>query len=435
MPRFLSAALLALALAAVARADVFTLKDGSTVSGSVVGSADDAFLVRLADGSTRRVLKDQVAKHETGDAPPAAAVPAPATPVVLRMADLTGDERIAALRKAAREGLALRARLVVGARELSTFMPLKVAGGYALSAQPRTLDLDQATFSERSVDEVAHDLWDRRAKPAEERFRALRAVAGMVSWAEAEVLSAAPSGDATEAVLDVRAVVIRGKTKIRVLDADSVKPRAIIRLPIALLVRQEEGAQFLAGQMGDSVSVWPMDFVPIAAEVGAGGRAPRTVAADLAQRVGERSVADAVKDWYSIRTRIQCPACKGTRKVVCPACNGAGGISKDYMDMSDGSQNGPRWYVCGRCSGTGFHACQLCQDGLDSRLLKESLRRFGTYGKPLGGFLVEGQKIVLDADAKGASVTTWIREKPNDQPRPETLRFVQDEKTGGWRPG
>jgi hypothetical protein len=185
--------------------------------------------------------------------------------------------------------------------------------------------------------------------------------------------------------------------------------------------------------MGDSVSVWPVDFVLLGAEVGNNSRAPRTVAADLALRVGERTLAEAVKEWYTLRLRINCSACKGTRKCICPECRGAGGCWKQYIDVT-GRSGGMAWYTCFRCNGSGCHTCGLCKDGLDEMVLKESLKRYGTYGKPLGGWLVEGQKIVLEKDAKSASVTTWIREKANDQPTPETLRFVVDEKTGTWKP-
>jgi hypothetical protein len=438
----LHAALLVLALGtltfpAIARADVFTMKDGSTLEGAIVGSSDDAYFVRLGDGSTRRVLKSDVKSKEWRDPQAAPATkpqpPTAATPVVVG-ATLTADERMAALKKTAREGLAARSRLVVGARELTTFVPIKVEGGYALATEPKKLELDQANYLDRTVDELARDLWDKRTRPADERFHALKTVAAAVCWCEAEVVSAVPQGSATEAVIEYRSVVLRGKTRIRTEDADSVKPHSVIKLAVVLLVRQEEGSQFLAGQIGDSVSVWPVDFVPIAAEVTVGGRTPRTVASDLAVRVGERTVYEAVKEWYSIRTRINCSACKGSRKCVCPTCNGAGGQMKQFIDAGGGATTGMYWYPCSRCQGTGYHTCSLCKDGLDEILLKESLRRWGTYGKPLGGFLVEGQKIELDKDAKGALVTTWIRQKPNDQPVQESMRWVFDEKTTSWKP-
>ncbi len=436
--RFLHAALLATTLCTVARADVFTLKDGSTLEGSLVGSSDDAYLVRLGDGSTRRVLKSDVKSREWRDPQAAPASkpqpPTAATPVIVG-ATMTADERMAALKKAARDGLASRARLVVGARELTTYVPIKVEGGYALAAEPKKLELDQASYLDRTVDELARDLWDRRTRPADERFHALKAVAAAVCWCEAEVVSAVPQGGgATEAVIEYRSVVLRGKTRIRTEDPDSVKPHSVIKVAVVLLVRQEEGSQFLAGLMGDSVSVWPVDFVPIAAEVTVGGRTPRTVASDLAVRVGERTVFEAVKEWYSIRTRINCSSCKGSRKCICTTCNGAGGQMKQFIDMGGGSTTGMYWYPCSRCQAAGYHTCNLCKDGLDEILLKESLRRWGTYGKTLGGFLVEGQKIELDKDAKGATVTTWIRVKPNDQPTQESMRWVFDEKTTSWKP-
>jgi hypothetical protein len=415
-------------------ADVFKLADGTVVEGALIGSTDDAILVKLTDGTTRRIAKVDLKAKEARPVTPAAPAPAaPPTPVVARAVELTTEERLLALKKAARDGLSLRARLVVGARELATWVALKVEGGYALSTQAKKFELDQATFIDKNVDEVAHELWDKRARPADERFRALKAVTAAVCWVEADVLSAGPSGSDTEAVIEWKSLVLRGKTRIRTTDAESVKPRTLIRLPVALLVRQEEGAQFLAGQMGDSVSLWPLDFVPIAAEIGSGSRGPRTVAADLALRVGERTVTDAVKTWYVLRTRIRCGACKTTRKCFCPECHGRGGYVADFISAT-GEGGGAVWRPCSRCKGQGFHTCQLCKDGLDEYVLKDALRRFGTYGKPLGGFLLEGQRVEMNADGKGASVTTWIRDRANDQPRAETLRWVVDEKTGTWKP-
>lgn len=432
MPRFLLAALALLLMAPLARGDVFTLKDGTTLEGTVVGSTDDAYLVKLADGSQKRVLKDAVKKREWKEAPPPPAVTPPVeAPGPQKAPELTAEERLAALKKSARDGLGLRSRLVVGARELTTAVPIKVEGGYALSTQPRKLELDQASYVDRSVDELARDLWDRRAKPADERFKALKAVAGTIAWTEAEVLSVATAGDVQEVVLDLRSVALRGKTRIRL--QEPVAPHAILKLPVVLLVRPDEGAQFLAGQMGETVSVWPVDFVLLAAEVTTGARIPRTVASDLALRVGERTVADAVKEWYTSRCRIQCSACKGLRKCICPECNGAGGFWKQYIDVTGGS-SGMGWYTCGRCKGLGTHTCNLCKDGLDEVVLKNALKRFGTYGKPLGGWLAEGQKVEVDKDGKQAKVTTWIREKPTDQPRPETTSWTFDEKTSSWRP-
>src|SRR5579871_4620259 len=151
-----------LLVAPLASADVFTLKDGSTVEGTVTGSDGDAYLVKLASGENRRILKADVTKRdykETTTAPPATTPPpAPVAPSVGE----TTEQRLEALKKAAREGLSNRARLIVGARELSTYYPLKVEGGYALANTPRKLEIDQCTFQDRSVDEVAHELWDKR---------------------------------------------------------------------------------------------------------------------------------------------------------------------------------------------------------------------------------------------------------------------------------
>jgi hypothetical protein len=129
-----AALLVCVALAPIARADVFTLKDGTRVEGALVASTDDAYMVKLADGTTRRIAKDDV-KARDAKPPETAKDAPPATTVVPRVAELTAEERLAALKKAAREGLSMRARLVVGARELATWVPLKVEGGYALSAQ------------------------------------------------------------------------------------------------------------------------------------------------------------------------------------------------------------------------------------------------------------------------------------------------------------
>src|SRR5579872_5995368 len=433
MGRFARSLLLVVLATTLARADVFTLKDGSTLEGTVTGSDGDAYLVKLASGENRRILKADVQKREYKEATAAAPATTPAATPVAPSVGETTEQRLEALKKAAREGLSARARLTVGARELATYYPLKVEGGYALANTPKKIEIDQCTFQDRSVDEVAHELWDKRKKGADERFRALKAVAATVCWAEAEVLSSSPSGRETEAVIEYRSVVLKGKTRFKLTDAPAA--HAILKLAVVLLVRQDEGTQFLQGQMGETISVWPMDFVPLAAEITTGTRTPRTVAADMAMRVGERTLSDAVKQWYDWRVKIRCPACKSTKKCVCPGCSGAGGIWKPFIDAGiGGAGTSMQWYVCGRCQGTGFHVCQACKDGLDEQILKDSLKRFGTYGKYLGGYLVEGQKIVVDADGKAGTVTTFVREKPDDQPKPETLRWTVDEKTGQWKP-
>jgi hypothetical protein len=427
------AALLVVFFASLAYADVFTLNDGTKVEGTLVGAVDDAYMVKLADGTTKRLLKSDVKSRVEKPVEAPKETPPPVKVETTKGPELTADERMALLKKMARDGLSLRARLVVGARELVTWTPLKVEGGYAISSQPKKLELDTATFLDRNVDEIAQELWDKRAKGADERFRALKAVSAAVCWADAEVLSVAPAGNDREAVIEWKSIVLRGKTRIRFSEAEAFKAKTTVKLPVALLVRQEEGAQFLAGQMGDSVSVWPVDFVALAAEVGNNAKTPRTVAADLALRVGERTVGDAVRNWYTLRMRIQCPACKGSRKCPCADCKGRGGCMKDFISVT-GVGGGAVWVPCPICKGSGCHTCAQCKDGLDEYILKDSLKRFGTYGKPLGGFLLEGQKIVMEADGKGATVTTWIRPKKDDQPVSETLHWSIDEKTNTWKP-
>jgi hypothetical protein len=72
------------ALCGGARADEFTLKNGETFRGSLLGIAnEDTLIVRLSDGTTRRVKRDDVAKRveeraeEKPQKPPAPVPPPP----------------------------------------------------------------------------------------------------------------------------------------------------------------------------------------------------------------------------------------------------------------------------------------------------------------------------------------------------------------------
>src|SRR5687768_8014382 len=107
--RFGWAVIFVVLAASTGRADVFTLKDGTTIEGALVGSTDDAYLVKLADGTTRKIAKDEVKQREAKPVGPATSAPAtPATPVAAKPAELTAEERLVALKKAARDGLSLR---------------------------------------------------------------------------------------------------------------------------------------------------------------------------------------------------------------------------------------------------------------------------------------------------------------------------------------
>ena len=51
---------------------------------------------------------------------------------------------------------------------------------------------------------------------------------------------------------------------------------------------------------------------------------------------------------------VECPACKGLKRIGCPECGGSGGS----RDAAGGMRE--TWSSCSRCDGKGLCTCPIC---------------------------------------------------------------------------
>jgi hypothetical protein len=436
--RYALASLLVVLAALPARADTFYLSDGEVIWGKLQETTEDELIIKVAkSGVLRHVPRSQVVRHEVEDdgprrtprpQPTPTPTPAPPPPAAPRES-VSSDANLAALRKTASDGLAERAQLVAGARGLATYLPTSTGASASLGEKPVPVDLTLSRFLDLPVEDVLHDLWKNRGTTPDQRAKALRAVAGAVAWIEGEVLEvkAVAESNASDLSVTLDSPALRRRTTVRKPGRSDLRPHEKVRFACVLLVKKDEGTEFLAARDGDSLTSWPVEVVLLAAEIGT-PQELRTLSRDAGMKLAERVLAQRVERWLGLRMRILCHACVGTKQIACERCNGLGVVWKDYL--SDG-----QWHpvACRWCFATGRRRCELCKDGLTEMILKDSLRTFGTYGKALANFLVEGQSIVLDAGGMSATVKTWVRDRPTDPPRCEVERWTVDPQFG-WRP-
>lgn len=414
---------LTLALVGPVRADELVLADGEVVTGTVVARSDDSITVKQADGSLRIVKRDEVTRETAGKDAPRTPRRADASPPPRDGAPVGG---IAALKAAARDGLLERQKVAGPSFELASYVPLRAEGRtFALSAAPRKVDLETAVYRDRTVDEVALQLWNERGTTSEDRYHALKLVAGAVAWLDAEV-AAVGEKDPGEVTLDLRSTAARGRVKVRL--ARPVRPQDRIKLPVALVLNRDEASRFLAAETGETLARWPFDCVLLAGELQG---LPATVSTDVSARLAERALDARVREWFRSRQGLRCSRCEGTRKLFCEPCEGKGKTERLIISVTGDSTT--IQVKCFHCSGQGWRPCLACTDGLSELNMNQALRKYGAYGRPLSTYLDAGVKVTLSHDGKSATVSALVRYKdhPHDEPVVEKTTWKLDPK-GQW---
>jgi hypothetical protein len=431
------------ALAPPARAEEFVLADGEVLSGVVTSSTDETLSLQFSDDTVRVLRRDEIVQRRSSrdersrdaEKPRSRPVASPPTPAPRRE-----DGGQAALRRAAREGLAERARVSGGAFELKTCVPLRAAEGtFSVSATPRPIDLDTAICRDRTVDQVGLELWDARGATPEERFYALKLVAGAIVWVEATVTAVSPDGSTVS--LDITSSAARQKTRVR-LPGLRAQPQDRIRIPAVLVLAREEASRFLLAQGGgETLGRWPFECILLVGQVES--TTPSTVSTGASSdRLATRALETRAREWLRARERIGCEHCGGTRRIACDLCNGKGVVEKLFIPTfvkatgqarEDDPPVGWTFVTCSRCGGKGWRTCLGCTDGLDELELSLALRKFGAYGRALASFLDAGVKVDISADGKSATLTALVRyrDRPHDEPVLETTHWTLDLK-GVW---
>lgn len=398
MPTAVLVAVAALVLAASpAGADDVLLNSGETVTGTVLGEAADVVILKLPDGSTRRIPKAEVKSIKRGEPPPVTTPPVKKEPK--EKEELTPAQ---AREKELRD--AIRPSLEKAHARPETFVPVKAEGEWVTSPRARVVDIDKCPVNDRSVvDFFARAL---EATSTDARAEILKEASGSLCWGEFEVTEAAADERGgvkiTFTTFLTKLMALRQWKRVTTAEAKAYTVGTTVTLPVLVTVSKRSSDSYLESGLatfGYWIGTDPVGSRRAARPDERGARSepakpekpePAT-APGGADAKAEAAVVARVRSWLLARRGLQCLTCSGKRI------------------LSKGSKN--------------ERVCTACTDGLSSVEVERVRKRFGVCGSPIAG---NDETVRVKIDGAEATVTALVKSTAAGRLREEESTWAFD---------